>query len=624
MKVNINKYQMGGGFTPFTPIFGQYVRGQETPQQESAKTKESSPKGIIDDDIYKELIGKGLNNEVNYFVEQLIKIEQAPGGLTLPENRSTALRVIAKINELQNNSEDWKKALSTAEKNEGLGEIAVGPMGELYTLDTRGSLKKISLSEYSKKKDKIKPLTVTELMKERKNNPNLIFNNNIFSVAESSIGTNKIISDIKSSLEILSDFSEDTKQTYSRELLEQQYQELTGKKKLSSEAKKQLIDLAAILQTPGDSYEIRNKLTTKRVAVENALNFIWAGLEHTKQNKLNAVAITQGKSSGKELVLDMLMAKTNPQTIKEITPKIDPQKVEKAKEESLASQKNLSLFQILNRGLMQQPIDNQYLLNSKNGSMFIGTIGSRGALVNEKDETIGMTTLGNILTGFGYDRFVKPNQVYFGQTKVDLHNLNNVIYDPEGGFNRVYLPVVRDGEVDYDSIDAFRDLYKVYEANKDSWTAKEATDFFNKHNFQITIDEKNGEKIIRENELVKPFMLLYGYTNSATGLTEKDDLIEKLNKEEKEAIVPILEQIWTVRDGKKERNLTPDASWHREKYYKGVITIPYQDGSDVYIDAVSGKGPKIPSYSIARVQSNMMNSSNQPLNSTIGGDALNR
>ena len=161
MKVNINKYQMGGGFTPFTPIFGQYVRGEEAPQQESAKTKESSPKGIIDDDIYKELIGKGLNNEVNYFVEQLIKIEQAPGGLTLPENRSTSLRVIAKINELQNNSEDWKKALSTAEKNEGLGEIAVGPMGELYTLDTRGSLKKISLSEYSKKKDKIKPLTVT-------------------------------------------------------------------------------------------------------------------------------------------------------------------------------------------------------------------------------------------------------------------------------------------------------------------------------------------------------------------------------------------------------------------------------------------------------------------------------
>ena len=52
--------------------------------------------------------------------------------------------------------------------------------------------------------------------------------------------------------------------------------------------------------------------------------------------------------------------------------------------------------------------------------------------------------------------------------------------------------------------------------------------FFNKHNFQITIDEKNGEKIIRKNELVKPFMLLYGYTNSATGLTEKDDLIEKL------------------------------------------------------------------------------------------------
>ena len=41
-------------------------------------------------------------------------------------------------------------------------------MGELYTLDTRGSLKKISLSEYSKKKDKIKPLTVTELMIERK------------------------------------------------------------------------------------------------------------------------------------------------------------------------------------------------------------------------------------------------------------------------------------------------------------------------------------------------------------------------------------------------------------------------------------------------------------------------
>ena len=54
----------------------------------------------------------------------------------------------------------------------------------------------MSLSQYSKEKDKVKLLSVAELMNERQYTPNLIGRNSLFNVAENAIGLDKITGSI--------------------------------------------------------------------------------------------------------------------------------------------------------------------------------------------------------------------------------------------------------------------------------------------------------------------------------------------------------------------------------------------------------------------------------------------
>ena len=148
----------------------------------------------MDDDLYKELIGKGLTNDVNLLVDELVKIEHR--GFSNPDDPTRTLRLLAKVNEIQNNKENWKDAVKTAESSGGLGEIAVNSNGEVYIRGERG-IQTMSLEQYKKSKDKVKTLTVSELMNARQMDPKLAYNNSIFSVAQQSIGVDKINDRIK-------------------------------------------------------------------------------------------------------------------------------------------------------------------------------------------------------------------------------------------------------------------------------------------------------------------------------------------------------------------------------------------------------------------------------------------
>ena len=104
MKVNIQKFQ-GGGFATFTPIIRTPTPRSANKSSEGSDDRQKNA-SILDDDIFKELLTKGgLTNEVNEFVEQIIKLEDSSFGLPYldPTKRSTALRMIAQVNALKSN-----------------------------------------------------------------------------------------------------------------------------------------------------------------------------------------------------------------------------------------------------------------------------------------------------------------------------------------------------------------------------------------------------------------------------------------------------------------------------------------------------------------------------------------
>ncbi|MDA3856245.1 MAG: hypothetical protein PF569_08360 [Candidatus Woesearchaeota archaeon] len=98
MKVNINKYQNGGGFATFLPI----IKGGNTPTQKTSKRSTTSKKeeeeeaGIVDDKLYAELIKEGLRNDVDMFIDKLIEIESSDLAYTDPQNRLRMQRLLEK------------------------------------------------------------------------------------------------------------------------------------------------------------------------------------------------------------------------------------------------------------------------------------------------------------------------------------------------------------------------------------------------------------------------------------------------------------------------------------------------------------------------------------------------
>ena len=91
----------------------------------------------------------------------------------------------------------YSEAVKLAQSNGALNEVAIGNYGELFVKEKDGNIKAISTSDYLKSGGKKKVLTMSELMNERQYNPKLAWNSSIFSVANSSIGSEKIFSTIK-------------------------------------------------------------------------------------------------------------------------------------------------------------------------------------------------------------------------------------------------------------------------------------------------------------------------------------------------------------------------------------------------------------------------------------------
>jgi hypothetical protein len=100
------------------------------------------------------------------------------------------------------------------------------------------------------------------------------------------------------------------------------------------------------------------------------------------------------------------------------------------------------------------------------GTMFRGVIGGVSPVILKDGSQVGPVTIKKILE-LGYSQFLKGNKVFFGGKQVNVENLQNIVYDGQDGA-KVYLPINEaTGAPDYESLAKFRDIYAVWEANKD-------------------------------------------------------------------------------------------------------------------------------------------------------------
>lgn len=612
--MKIKKLQ-GGGFASFTPIVqtmpGAAVKPKETEEEDSDS--------IVDKDIYKHLISSGgLVNDVNAFVAELEKIESTSNPYLKSGNRTSVLRLMAKVNELTESKGMWESAISKAKDSGGLGEVAVDNHKNMYIKDGNNKIKAISFADYHKSKSKPRVLTVSELMTARQYDPSLTGNKQIFDVANNSVGVQSITDHIQKMMSLLSEASHATERHYSKKQVLGQLQQEAGKQP-SERDQEAVRDLQTLLATPGDYYKVVSKNKSKRGNIDRALNYMWSTLSKESQIKLEATAALNGEKNPKALIYDMLYTYTEPTTESNISPET-PQQVHGTKKDT--NEKGLTPFQLFHNDKLSDPLSTFAFNDPQLGVMFRGSVGATGPLMTEKGQSIPMSTLNNVLKGAGLDRLVDSQSVHFGNKKIGIENRNNVIYDGETAA-KVYMPVGNDGMPDYAEFDNFKEVYSQYETNKEGMSSQQAENFFRKNGYNLQIDQQGNEKVIRANAFIKPFLVMYGYTNDATGLTDDNGQIKKLSKNEKNSIEPLLNQVWTVGQGKSAVDYTPDASWNREDYYKGIITIPYKKDAAAYASAIVGQGALESQPHIGVVQNNIRNSSNQGGSITSDASVLN-
>jgi len=609
MKVRINKYDGGGliqsSFAVDQPTMSPYMGGGRQYMGQKQET-------LGDVDALKDLLTKGgLTSDVRSFVSELGNIDLS--GNNLNGNTAMTLHLIDKVNEIKNNRDMWNDAVTSAKANGSYSEVAIGQSGELFYKGDNGQIDTASVEEVKKDPSKYtgRIMTIADLLYERQQN--LPFNRSVFNIAQDSIGMDKITDHVQKLFQTLSEYSNTSQRTYSKEdlkrSLEAENQVIQqGGRKPTEEEIQSIQSLTNLLNTPGDYVKEESKYSAKGKNPKAALQYIWNTLGDVAKKKLTTVAALNGQN-GLSLVADMLDNYVGGSREDIITPE---KKSSVGDISTKDIEKPLNTYQLFHKDALRTP-DMTFTFNDpKLNVLFRGTVGSVGPLLTPDGNQVPMANMSQILsTGLG--QVVKGDDMYFGNKKVDPGDQQNLVYDGRD-VAKVYMPVGKDGAPDFEALKTFKELSTVFEANKDTWSIQKLQDLFKNAGYNLTIDEKyEGGKVvrvIRDNSTVKPFLVVYGYTNDSTDLvnTDSNPWITKLSSQEENNIVPRLQQVWTVGKGKDSKNMTPNKFWNINDYYKGIITMPYRKDATAIVDAQVGQGPLERQQSISDVQRNLLNS----------------
>ena len=590
----------------------------------------------MDDDLIKEIIDVGgLTNETNEVLASLMSIGGSNPFLQ-SSNRRNSIAYAGKINELRQNKEMWDRSYELSKASGGLGEIAVGTSGELYVQDSEGKIKTASISDYKKNSDKYRALSVAELLEQRNTNPNLAGLNNIFNVADTSIGMEKISDYARQIVAALGTEKETNKNTYDRDDLAARLKntsiEIQSANRVpTSEEIKGFAILENIQNSPSNYSEITTESSSERNHALKAVKYIWNTLDRRAQNKLTAQAAIND-STPSEMLLDLVIIGTN----KSETMLIDPVSEGKAKTgagagasgESMTGAKNMSNIQTMLKGTFttgKRMTYNDPEYASKFEGLVLGSVPTTAV----DGSPTGPTTLTGLLKTGGHENYVDTNNLYFGNKKLQPWQWEQIVVDGRSDISHVFLPVDKQGNPDNASLEMYKSVMDEYNANKDNMSRVEIQRLFNDAGFQVKINDDKSLDVRMVGSDVKPFLITTGYTNNAVRdlIEDNDDPegggIRRLDRGENANLKGLIKSGWTVGSGKSAVDIEPTSFWKNESLYKGMVYMRLRDNYTVRADSMLGDGPKNPAYSAEQVMYHNQGTSGNSFISTSVSD-LNR
>lgn len=212
MKLNIQKFQ-GGGLMAFQPLpLATYPTNTSNASDESdskSSSKKESDDSAISKSLLKEMIGKGITNDVMAFKNMVDSANQAYLSMTDLERNTLQGKRLASIiagndwstiNALLRNGETFKNSIETVKNNKAYDELAVSDNGVVVLDQTTNRPTVISAEEFAEEmrndKSKYRSITNAELANLRETNPYMANDTSSFRYLNNARGMEYIRSEI--------------------------------------------------------------------------------------------------------------------------------------------------------------------------------------------------------------------------------------------------------------------------------------------------------------------------------------------------------------------------------------------------------------------------------------------
>lgn len=191
------KLQQGGGMPAFVSYTNVPQPQVAAPYSSTSQGEPDSSVGLLDKNMVKFLYENGIPSDVEAFVETSGIFSDSIYKNPFSNNATVQYKTILKmLPRIKAENERFKNAMTQADKNGGLGEIAVTDGGHVITVDAEGKLQKKSLNDVDLNSEQI--LTNSELANYRANSINAAFNTDLTSIIGNAVGIPKITEYIQS------------------------------------------------------------------------------------------------------------------------------------------------------------------------------------------------------------------------------------------------------------------------------------------------------------------------------------------------------------------------------------------------------------------------------------------
>lgn len=223
MKINVDKikkYQVGGSivYQPIPVPQFQPMGVMPSPGQPDAATVAGQDVGTgpLDKEIIKELLGKGLTNDVMAFSSmvnnayaQYQSLSELEKNSILGQRLRNAMKGdLGQLNNLRRNKDLLTGAITKVESNDAGSDYAVTERGMIIKDLETGKIAEVTAEQFAAEgSDRFKILTNAELIGEREYNPNLVNDAKSIQALNSAVGMNGVREEIRAILTNLGEVS---------------------------------------------------------------------------------------------------------------------------------------------------------------------------------------------------------------------------------------------------------------------------------------------------------------------------------------------------------------------------------------------------------------------------------